>query len=65
MKEGVDGMPLERGYSVLESVIDEECGGYRLTDGSSHEAGFDALMTCYTFINAMQLLNKPATALIA
>ena len=38
--------------------MDEGCGGYGFDDENSHEAGFDALMTCFTFVNSMRLLNR-------
>ena len=42
----------------VEVEIAEECGGYRLDSLESHEAGFDALMTGYSFLQGSYVLSK-------
>ncbi len=39
--------------------MSQYCNQYKFDEEEHHEAGFDALMTGYTFVNAMKLLHNP------
>lgn len=40
-------------------MMGEFSGEYSFDSEAHHEAGFDAFMTGYTFVNAMKMLHKP------
>ena len=44
--------------------LDEDFGEYNLNDLECHEAGYDALMTGYSFLKGASLLKVPLTSML-
>ena len=47
----------ESGQGSVQIDIDEDFGEYKLDSLECHEAGFDSLMTGYSFLKGACLLN--------